>query len=187
MIGAEAVDVRRVVTANDATAIGRVASDSVAPRRHDFTFPPGLVQVLVWATDPGSAISTVDPTPGATSIVPGPGGTRLVLLEIPPDPVEPPALTPEEIAADHLLGSPGLAELFEPDGSGMHATPSVDYVVVLSGELTLDLGEGGEVVLGAGDVVVQCGTRHAWRNRSGSPARAAVFLVGTQPPGHANP
>lgn len=60
--------------------------------------------------------------------------------------------------------------------SPMHRTESVDYGVVLSGEVTLVL-EGEETVLHAGDVAVQRGTDHAWENRSGEPARMLFVLV----------
>ena len=58
----------------------------------------------------------------------------------------------------------------------MHTTRTIDYGIVLSGEIDLELDEG-EVHLKAGDVVVQRGTRHAWRNRSSEPCRIAFVLI----------
>jgi uncharacterized cupin superfamily protein len=58
----------------------------------------------------------------------------------------------------------------------MHRTRTLDYVVVIEGELVLILDDS-EVVLGAGDVVVQRGTDHAWENRSAAVARAAFFHI----------
>ena len=86
-------------------------------------------------------------------------------------------LTPEVVravftsinAADSLPAEPGAHPL-------MHRTESVDYGIVLEGELTLVL-DGGETVLGAGDIVIQRGTSHAWANRSGRMARMAFILV----------
>ena len=60
----------------------------------------------------------------------------------------------------------------------MHTTPTVDYGVVLEGEIVLDLGAGESALLRAGDVVVQNGTRHAWRNPGTSPATVFFVMVG---------
>jgi quercetin dioxygenase-like cupin family protein len=60
----------------------------------------------------------------------------------------------------------------------MHTTATIDFEVVLSGSVTLELDDGEKVCLVAGDTVVQNGTRHAWHNRGQVPARIAVFLVG---------
>ena len=74
--------------------------------------------------------------------------------------------------------SPGIAEHFEPGNPGMHTTDSVDYVVVLAGEVWLELDDGARTRLGPGDTVVQNGTRHAWRNLSAEPVTLAVVNVG---------
>jgi hypothetical protein len=74
---------------------------------------------------------------------------------------------------------PGLAEFMEPDAPGMHRTPTVDFDVVIAGELWLELDDGAEVHLRAGDSVVVNGQRHAWRNRSGAPATIVSFLLGS--------
>ena len=65
-----------------------------------------------------------------------------------------------------------------PNPAGMHATNTVDYVIVLSGGVSLVMADGTEVTLGAGDCVVQNGTRHEWINRSGHDCTMAVFAVG---------
>ena len=70
--------------------------------------------------------------------------------------------------AENLAVSPGLAERFEPDGR--HATPTIDYGIVLDGEIWLELDNGVETRLGPFDIFVQNGTRHAWRNKSDRPA-----------------
>ena len=80
-------------------------------------------------------------------------------------------------AAEH---SPGIAETLEPDSPGMHTTPTIDYNVVLDGEVWLELSDGAEVRLVAGDVVVQHGARHAWRNKSDRSATIAAILIGAQ-------
>ena len=64
----------------------------------------------------------------------------------------------------------------EKDDQAMHTTRTIDYGIVLSGEIDLELDEG-EVHLGPGDVVVQRGTRHAWRNRGSRPCTMAFVLI----------
>ena len=73
---------------------------------------------------------------------------------------------------------PGLGAHMEPGAPGMHTTATIDFEVVLDGEVWLELDDGEEVHLHAGDCVVQNGTRHAWRNHGSAPARLAVFLIG---------
>jgi len=70
----------------------------------------------------------------------------------------------------------------EVEASGFHRTDTLDYVMILDGEVTLEL-DRGSVALGPGDCVVQRGTRHAWRNRSGRPVKMAVVMVSLKPAG----
>jgi uncharacterized cupin superfamily protein len=92
---------------------------------------------------------------------------------------EPPADL-EAAFAEFEATLPGLASYMEPDAPGMHTTDTIDFEVVLDGEVWLELDDGVEVHLRAGDTVVQNGTRHAWRNRSDRPARMAFVLIGAQ-------
>lgn len=80
----------------------------------------------------------------------------------------------------HTEFLPGLAESFDPEGSGMHQTATVDFDVIVSGELWLELDDGELRHLRAGDIVIQNGTRHAWRNRSEAPAVMLAVLVGAR-------
>ena len=73
---------------------------------------------------------------------------------------------------------PGVLAYLEPDDPGMHTTDTIDFEVVLSGELILELDDGVETVLRPGDTVVQNGTRHRWANRGTEPVVMAVFMVG---------
>jgi hypothetical protein len=89
-------------------------------------------------------------------------------------------VAPADLAAafGELRGKlPRMAEVLEPKNPGMHTTDTVDFDVVTSGEVYLELGDGSEVLLKAGDGVVQNGTRHAWRNRSPANCVIAVPLV----------
>lgn len=71
-----------------------------------------------------------------------------------------------------------MAEVMEPDHPGMHPTDTVDFDLVVSGEVWLELDDGQEVHLRAGDCVVQNGTRHAWHNRASERAVVFVALLG---------
>jgi quercetin dioxygenase-like cupin family protein len=71
---------------------------------------------------------------------------------------------------------------FEPGNpTFMHRTASVDYAVLMDGEIDMELDEGETVHLRAGDVLVQRGTIHAWVNRSSEPCRIAFVLVSAEP------
>jgi hypothetical protein len=89
-----------------------------------------------------------------------------------------PAFDPVAFDREQRADSPGIAELIGPDG--MHATPTVDYGIVVQGEIVLELDDGRCTRLSAGDLVIQNGTRHAWRNRSGRPATMAFVLIGAE-------
>lgn len=170
---------RRVVTGHDGNGRSVVVSDGPVPRSREFTSLPGWVSRLPWATDPGDPVSHsgADPTPHVTSLLPAPGGTRFVVLTFPPESaMADPAFDPAAFDREQRADSPGIADLMEPDG--MHTTPTVDYGIVLQGELVLELDGGRCTRLSAGDIVIQNGTRHAWRNRSGRPATMAFVLIG---------
>ena len=111
--------------------------------------------------------------------MPGVGGTTLFVITFPPDSVfMRPHFDPAAAGAESMTRLPGLAEKFEPENPGMHVTPTVDYDIVLEGELWLELDDGKVVHLRQGDVVVQYGARHAWRNRGDSSAKLAAVLIG---------
>ncbi|MCQ9179784.1 cupin domain-containing protein [Streptomyces sp. IBSBF 2953] len=170
---------RRVVTGHDEDGRSVVVDDGPVPRSREFTSLPGWVSRLPWATDPGEPVSRAgeDPTPKVTSLLPAPGGTRFIVLTFPPDTaMADPAFDPVAFDLEQRADSPGVAELIEPDG--MHATPTVDYGIVLQGDMVLELDDGHCTRVSAGDIVIQNGTRHAWRNRSDRLATMAFVLIG---------
>jgi len=171
--------IRRVVTGHDESGASMVAHDGAAPRCDAYRHIPGMMSRLLWATEPAPALPVdhSDPTLSVTSIVPPRSGTRFLVVTFPPDSVFfAPGFDPAAAAAENLAISPGLAELFEPDG--MHVTPTIDYGIVLDGEIWLELENGRAELLHRHDVVVQNGTRHAWRNKSERPATLAFVLIG---------
>ena len=86
-------------------------------------------------------------------------------------------------AAEAEAKLPGLLRYMDPSDPGMHTTDTIDFEVVLEGTIVLELEDGAEVTLHAGDTVVQNGTRHRWRNPGDIPARLALFICGAS---HAN-
>ena len=102
-----------------------------------------------------------------------------MVVDLPPDSVmQSPTFNPEAAGGEYLQLLPGLAEKFEMEAPGMHTTDTVDYGLVLEGEVHLELDDGQLTRLQRHDMVVQNGTRHAWRNRSKQPARLLFVLTG---------
>jgi quercetin dioxygenase-like cupin family protein len=66
----------------------------------------------------------------------------------------------------------------------MHRTDTIDYCLVLEGECAMELDDGKEVSLKAGDILVQRGTWHGWANRTDKPCRLAFILIGSKEPAH---
>jgi mannose-6-phosphate isomerase-like protein (cupin superfamily) len=66
------------------------------------------------------------------------------------------------------------------DDYGMHTTDTIDYDIILSGEIWMEVDDGVEVHLKAGDCIVQNGTRHAWRNRGTKACVMATVMVGAK-------
>lgn len=171
---------RRVVTGHDQSGKSILVDDGTPPRTHHFESYPGFVSSLAWATDPSVPVSAggEDPTSEVTSFLPAPGSTRVIVFTLPPDAtMADPTFDGPGYGAEQLTHSPGLAETFEQNG--MHTTPTIDYTVVLDGEVTLELDDGVTTDLRAGDMVVQNATRHGWRNRSDRAVTMIAVLVGT--------
>jgi mannose-6-phosphate isomerase-like protein (cupin superfamily) len=114
---------------------------------------------------------------GPLAHFPPPGGVRYHVFTVPPQHSQPsrPLSAEDERELEERL--PGRAAYMESDQGGMHRTPTVDLIYVLSGEIWLAL-DAEEVQLREGDCVVQNGTRHAWRNKSDRPCTMAIVLVG---------
>lgn len=175
--------IRRVVTGTGPDGKAVVMSDGPAPRAGAFETVPGFANALLWATEACDAVGAGAPADRTVDVgfVPGAGGTRLMTVVFPPDAVMMRAdFDAAAFGAEFAQRIPGLAEKFEPEHPGMHTTDSIDYDVVLEGEIVLEFDDGQEVALHPHDVAVQHGTRHAWRNRSDKPAKMLFVLIGAQ-------
>lgn len=171
------MEVRRVVTGHDEQGRSIFVTDGPAPRHKDFQDLPGHGVAHVWCTSVDQT-GEHDSTQLMGSLIPGPGETSLLMVSFPPDAVMASPINPERALGEMAAALPGLFECFEPDQPGMHRTPTIDYGILIEGELWLELDEGHEKLLRAGDVIIQNTTRHAWRNRSQTVAKAAFFMLG---------
>lgn len=171
---------RRVVAYVDKRGKSRLAPSELAPRVAEYVATPGMRTSVLWATQGAPSLPSKpdDPVPRLTSFHPSPEGSVFLTLTLPPDAVyASPDFDPVAAGKEQLKQAPGIADRMEPDAPGFHTTQTVDYVIVLAGEVWLVLDEG-ETRLSAGDTVIQLGSRHAWQNRTSAPATLAVVLMG---------
>jgi hypothetical protein len=169
---------RRLVTEN-VNGKSAVQSDEHM-QAYEFKTVPGYEHTLIW-------VNPVTPDLGKEqrldrypdSVVPGPGGTSLHFVTFPPASVfADPSFDADASQEEALIRLRGLADHFEKEDPGMHKTNTVDYAVVYDGEIWLELDDSETLHLRRGDVVVQNGTRHAWRNRGTKPVTMLFFLNG---------
>jgi naringenin degradation protein FdeH len=173
--------IRRVVTGHDRNGKAIVLSDGFATSVKTVPLWPGLISTDIWKTDSSPAILSKDepdPTLGPRTLHPGPRGTILRISIVPPETDEVRKLDAGQ--AQEVFKGVGNANA-STLGRGarhplMHRTETLDYAVVLEGEITMLLDDS-EVHLKAGDVVIQRGTNHAWSNRSGKPVRMLYVLI----------
>jgi mannose-6-phosphate isomerase-like protein (cupin superfamily) len=145
------LNVRRVITANDKNGKAVVSIDDIASNFR--ANRPGVSSVLIWTTDsqPPDVTSTEDLGATVLGRLPKKGGTIFRIIE------------------------------FQPGNTAeMHVTETIDYALVMSGELDMELDDGVEVHLQQGDVLVQRATIHDWHNRGTELCVMAFVLIDTQ-------
>ncbi|MBS99827.1 MAG: cupin [Oceanospirillaceae bacterium] len=176
-------NIRRVVTGHDTEGKAVLVSDAGLPTVVDIDAIPGTRFHEVWSTAATPVVidNGEDPTLGALRLPPPANGTRIRFVDIPPDSQEFMRDGAERMSA-------AFAQVGDRDASTvkatsphplMHRTETVDYGVVIEGDIVLVLDDS-EVVLRSGNVVIQRGTNHAWANRSGKPCRMLFVLVDGQ-------
>lgn len=172
--------IHRVVTGHDAHGKAIIASSGPLPTVVEIAAIPGTVFHEVWATHatPAPIDNGADPSTGPLSLPPPQNGTRMRFVDIPPD-------TQDFLAHGAAKMKDAFSQIGDVGASTvqvhsphplMHRTESIDYGVVIEGEMTLVLDDS-EVLLKPGSVVVQRGTNHAWANRSGKPCRMLFILI----------
>ena len=167
--------IRRIVTGHDEHGKAIVELDGFAPNQKTRA-GAGFVSTLLWVTDetPARLDLKTDRADRTIGVPPPTNGSVLRIVDFPP-------ITPETEAMKQvdLLKAMGVSH--HGDGAAarhafMHRTPSVDYAIVLSGEIDMLLDDS-EVHMKAGDILVQQATNHAWVNRSNEFCRMAFVLI----------
>lgn len=152
--------IRRVVTGHDGANVAKVLMDGAAANAK---YPsPGTVSTLIWCTDRMPAAmpageNVEDMGARILGTAPPANGTRFAVIDFPPG-----------------------------NKPHMHRTETIDYVLVLEGQIDMDMDDS-TVTLKAGDVMVQRGTHHAWANRGTTRARVAFVLIDAEPLGIGKP
>ncbi|GAA0225671.1 cupin domain-containing protein [Marinomonas primoryensis] len=177
-------DIYRVVTGHDENGNAIILEKGPLNTVMDLEAVPGTKFHEVWNTSDTPAPITnaqTDPTLGPVVLPPMKAGTRIRFVDIPPDTEE--FLTQGEGKMKDMFSKVGDedASTVKEDSPHplMHRTESVDYGIVIEGELTL-IVDNGEAILKPGSVVIQRGTNHAWANRSGKMCRILFILIGGQ-------
>jgi mannose-6-phosphate isomerase-like protein (cupin superfamily) len=169
--------IRRVVTGKDSTGKAIAMIDAVATsvlRREEL----GVTNTLLWVTDstPADLSNQEDAANKKVGVVAPPGGTIFRVVEFAPE---------SEVKADdqtrlRIMQGIGLAPegnlRGKPRNPAMHRTKTIDYALILTGEIDMLLDDS-EIHLKAGDVVIQRGTNHAWVNRGNQPCQVAFIMV----------
>ncbi|MFN0301639.1 MAG: cupin domain-containing protein [Burkholderiales bacterium] len=171
--------IRRIVTGHDANGKAIVLSDDAPKNIKVRKASGGLVSSLLWATDesPANISGSQDRSIREIGVAPPPRGSVFRIVDFPPTDAS-------GIHHDAVIREMGLDGHAESGGARhplMHRTKSIDYVIVLQGEIDMLLDDS-EVHLRAGDTMVQQGTNHAWVNRGRDVCRIAFVLIDADEP-----
>jgi mannose-6-phosphate isomerase-like protein (cupin superfamily) len=145
------LEIRRVVTGHDSDGNATVLFDDISPPRPNMR--PGAEATVVWTTQGFPVDNNGEEDGGRRETgTTLPGGTVFRVLRLAPN-----------------------------NAQRVHRTDSIDYAVVMSGEVDMELEKGDEVHLKAGDVLVQRGTIHNWINRGPEPCQIVFILIDAKP------
>jgi len=175
---------RRIVTGLNEQGRSAVLHDGPAPNARENPDRPGQGQILMWLTGavPASNEGTRDAADVPFRVLPPPGGVTLLMCQRPPE-SELAAMDEAQrrrVLAPRHASSGGEYVKVASSHPGMHATHTEDYLVMISGELTLVL-ETTEVTLRPGDVVIDRGVAHAWENRGTELAVWVAVVIDARP------
>jgi hypothetical protein len=176
-----AKSVRRVVTGHDVDGRSTFLIDGPTP--HVFSRSKGSAIVHeLWETTrtPADNRGNSDAIDRGHRLPPPKGGSVFRVIEYPPDRERLAAIAHEEKLPDDGSGRAAATDRNNPRHPGFHKTATIDYAIVLSGEI-FAMMDDGEVLLLAGDVLVQRGTNHAWSNRTNETAVVAFVLIDAEP------
>ena len=169
--------IRRVVTADDVKGNSRIVEDAPAGSVRNVPGRPGYRAVNVWRTEHTPAkITAGDSVEKHQGILPPRNGTILRIIDFPPEPRDEDELRRQLDSTFGGIYRDAAHDKRAGKHPGMHRTETVDYAIVLEGEIWAVMDEG-ETLLRTGDVLIQRGTNHAWANRSSATARIAFVLI----------
>jgi Cupin domain len=167
---------RRVVTGHTEAGLSTIVADGPSARIFDDLGQAGLIFEEIWHTTQTPAL--IDPVQTEADepkllLSPPPNGVRIRVLEIPPETDE-----TDDADIDAVFEKVGAADaqVASTRHRSFHRTETIDFGIVMSGEVELLLDEG-ETTVRAGDIVVQRGTNHGWANRTDTPCRIAFVLI----------
>jgi quercetin dioxygenase-like cupin family protein len=175
---------KRALTGRDDTGKSVFKSFDVTPKVVNIDSNPGLTFYELYRTEGVPQLTGLEPDPmlEGTVAFPGPGGTMFRLISYPPRRPEgyrpPPGVTLESALKELNEKVPGMGDVMERGAPGMHTSDTIDYGIVVRGEMTLELDDGQRVHLRQGDCIVQNGTRHRWRNPLDEPCLMAFISIG---------
>jgi hypothetical protein len=170
--------VRRVVAADGPDGRSRISEDAPAAPVHMTPGRSGYAMVNLWVTT-ATPVDPAQPDVAAAhrGVAPPPNGTVVRIIDFPTEPAD-----PEERRQAYMASKRVIYGDLPPDWNkdaphpGMHRTATLDYAIVLEGEIHAVMDKG-ETLLRAGDVLIQRGTNHAWSNRSGANCRMLFVLI----------
>jgi mannose-6-phosphate isomerase-like protein (cupin superfamily) len=182
--GPEIKRFRRVVTGHDAQGQSIITSDAATPHIMPIMGQPNFAVTDFWKTfstpADNSGATAADPCALPIQVAPPASGSVFRVVQFPPDKdwAAKAAAMGGAVAIDETAKS--ASKSGEVRHAHMHQTRSIDYAIVLSGEIWAVM-DVGETKLVAGDVLVQRGTNHAWANRSNAPCVIAFVLLDAVP------
>lgn len=172
-------NVRRVVTGHDGSGKSKILMDGLAPNVKEMESMPGLALTDLWETTaaPASNTGDADAVSRPVHLEPPNKGTILRIVEFPPD-----SAWRDNADARAAFGSIGAGHAKDKNSADpmMHKTSTVDYIIVLKGEIWAIM-DNGETLLKTGDILVQRGTNHSWSVRGTEPCIVAAVLVSADP------
>jgi len=175
--------VRRVLTGHDAAGSSVFIADGEATNVKEMASMPGLALTDLWETQaaPASNAGDADAAERPVRLEPPKNGTILRIVEFPPDSQwrSSAAASAGGYAAFKSIGAGHARDRASSDPM-MHRTSTVDYAIVMKGEIHAVM-EKGEKLLRAGDILVQRGTNHSWSVRGTEPCIVAFVLVSAKP------
>jgi mannose-6-phosphate isomerase-like protein (cupin superfamily) len=175
---------RRIVTGHDQDGSAIILSDAPPDRVQQVGGPGGPTFFEVWNTRETPVVidrQSGEPAESGLVLAPPKGGTRIRVIDFPPEGDAIRSLTTAEAAEkfSEIGGEDAAQSRTGAPHPLMHRTQTLDYGIVLEGELTLVV-DHGETTVQAGDIIIQRGTNHAWANRSDKNCRVVFVLIDGQ-------